>query len=208
MQGICYKPNDIALRVKGVTNLSYEEYMECKDIIPVAEEYHDEFDDAIIDGAWWLRSATPGTKHKAAQVDPDGQVYDGWVSVECGVRPVLLYEAGSDTLSVGDRVHIGNHDFTVIQGNRMLCDEMVENMFFNRDAEGEHANDYDYSDLRVWTEEWGKRTFPELNVVEQAKERSNMSLRNRVESARRDSVEQTEKNTENPQKISENQERE
>ena len=103
---------------------------------------------------WWLRS--PGhDQDRAAFVYYSGGLDYFYVSYSIGgVRPALNLE--SSNLKIGDRVEIAGYKWTAIAGDKVLCDTIVGETHFRKNANTPGANDYEKSDIKKWLEKWAK----------------------------------------------------
>ena len=144
MKAYIMTKKEIDLVISGITLLSVEEYLQCRNIVPITHCW------------WWLRS--PGLSSSyVADVSIDGSVSYYGYSVYIGygaVRPGLVFNSKSSNLQIGDKIELANYTWTVINNDMMLCDESIGNTCFRKDWRAYDANDYEKSDIKVWLENW------------------------------------------------------
>ena len=123
-----------------ITLLSEEEYNKFKNVIPMIEEY------------WWLR--TPGHHLNASKgINNSGCAnFTYYVYNTLGVRPVIkILLPNTKTLSPGDKLKVGNNDFTILSLGECevvaLCDEVIARRRFDPDN-----NNWEESELKRWLE--------------------------------------------------------
>lgn len=107
---------------------------------------------------WWLRS--PGyCQNLAARVDIDGSVYycGFYVNIDnfC-VRPALkISNLKSSNFNIGDKFEINGYNFKIISDNlAWMYKQDIGKYYFREDSEAKNANDYEYSDVKKYVDNW------------------------------------------------------
>ncbi len=137
------------LEIEDITLLSIEEYEAAKEYIPLMRDW------------WWLRS--PGlSSNYAAYVNRGGWVFAGGTYVDGTygvVRPALkISNLRSLDLQIGDRIcGLAGHDWTVISGSLILCNDGIGKHCFRKDWQAEDANTYETSDVKRFLEKWAAK---------------------------------------------------
>ena len=128
---------------------------------------------------WWLRS--PGRSQDfAAFVDYDGALYDYYsVNIsDVGVRPALKIE--STDLMVDDKFELAGQQWTVINEDTALCDNIVGKAHFRKDWKAPDANDYEASDIKKWLENWVIEKGIEIETPEFAKKTDEKEIEKKI----------------------------
>ncbi len=110
---------------------------------------------------WWLRS--PGIyQDYAACVNIDGSVdcIGNYVNDDDGyVRPALEIDLQSSNLEVGDAFEFGDKKFKIISDKLAFCLEDIGMSSFRDDYDADLTNDYDYSDVQGFVNEWFEKAM-------------------------------------------------
>ena len=144
------------INVQNVRLLTLDEYNEYKDIMS-----------SDMSHLWWLQ--TPCDSHNYVYaVNTSGAVVSAIVGSWCGVRPVLECDLSDTDLSVGTKVTLANHTWTVISNSLILCDDFIgSNMRFRIDGSADDANNYAVSDVKEWLDNWAdeQEILPLLEIT-------------------------------------------
>lgn len=129
--------------IEDVTLLSIEEYKKHKDDIPFVSTW------------WWLRSPGGNTNY-AARVDYFGSIdyFGDRVSHGDGnIRPALKLGTTRGCY-VGMTFELCVYEWTLIDDDLAICNEIVGQTCFRDDADARDANDYEKSDIKKWLANW------------------------------------------------------
>ena len=144
---------EVDIKIKEVTLLSVQEYMDNKSLIPQ------------INGWWWLKS--PGYNYRtAANVNANGALNSTDIcNASGGVRPALkVYSLKETKLNPGDKVDLCGLSWTVLNNNIILCDKTIGNTYFRSEWKLPGANIFDTSDVKKWTENWAEAQNIEITT--------------------------------------------
>lgn len=139
------------LDVQEIKLLSYDEWRECEDIIP------------IFDTPWWL--STSLSTNSAGGVTTNGYFSINY-AYHCafGVRPVLrILNLKDCNLNKGEMVELFRYKWTVISDTFVLCDTIVGEYPFRSDYWAPDACDYNAADVKKFVEKWFERKVEDGN---------------------------------------------
>ena len=108
---------------------------------------------------WWLRDS-PYTNYGMINMayvsgDEDGMLRNVRVdATSYHLRPVLVCNLSSSGLSIGDKVSLSGHSWTVISDSLILCDDSVATSPFRTDKTADDVFDYVASDAKACLDSW------------------------------------------------------
>lgn len=152
------------MKAKKLRIVKEEKNINITDITLLTKEEAEIVPESLVraNSAWWLRS--PGIHEFRVLLVDSGHGSINTVGLpaaaENGVRPALkISNLWSSDLSVGDKFELAGREWTVINGDTALCDDIVGKTAFlkNYDEYTDDINDYEQSDIKRWLKSWANK---------------------------------------------------